>query len=256
MTIDAEEVSLSAVAPLREAYRREMACQIVHDSWHARGFTRLFLLRDRGTVVGYGAVGGAPGDGRDTLKELFVLPQHRANALALFHALASAGGARWVEAQTNDVLLTLMLYDCARDVSPGAILFAEGASDAAALPPPTGVVFRRAEAGEVARAFPAFAPPLGEWVLDAGGEIVASGGLLFHYNPPYGDVFMDVAAAHRGRGLGSYLVQELRRACRGMGRVPAARCQPSNVASRRALQKGGLLPCARVLRGRLAEERA
>ena len=98
MRIEAEEAPLSAVVALREAYRREMACQIVHDSWHARGFTRLWLLRERGTVVGYGAVGGAPGDARDTLKELFVVPSHRGDALRMFSAVADAGGARWVEA--------------------------------------------------------------------------------------------------------------------------------------------------------------
>lgn len=252
MRIEAEEAPLSAVVALREAYRREMACQIVHDSWHARGFTRLWLLRERGTVVGYGAVGGAPGDAPDTLKELFVVPSHRGDALRMFSAVADAGGARWVEAQTNDRLLTLMLFDTATEVSAGAVLFDDGMRDDAAVPPPAGAVFRKAQPGEVARAFPEFAPPLGDWIVDLDGEVVASGGLLFHYNPPYGDVFMDVAAAHRGRGFGSYLVQELRRTCREMGCIPAARCQPSNVASRRALERGGMLPCARVLRGRLA----
>jgi hypothetical protein len=32
-----------------------------------------------------------------------------------------------------------------------------------------------------------------------------------------------------------------------MGRIPAARCNASNAASRATLQKAGLLPCARVL---------
>ena len=107
-------------------------------------------------------------------------------------------------------------------------------------------------AGEVARAFPESSEPLGEWVIDAAGEVVAAGGLLFHYNPPYGDIFMEVAPAYRERGHGSYLVQELKRACYEMSRVPAARCRPSNVASRRTLERAGMFPCARILRGRLA----
>jgi GNAT superfamily N-acetyltransferase len=72
---------------------------------------------------------------------------------------------------------------------------------------------------------------------------------MFHYNPPYGDVRMEVAPAERRRGFGSFLVQELKRTCRATGRIPAARCPASNVASRKALEKAGLLPCARVLRG-------
>lgn len=251
MTIEVERVALPDVAAMRDAYRAELACQVVHDSWHARGFSRLYLLRDAGETVGYGAVGGAPGDGDDTLKEFWVLPPRRARALPLFRALAEAGGARWVEAQTNDPLLHLMLLDCATEVTVGKVLFADRVDTALAAP--AGVAFRRALPDEVARAFPEHGPPFGEWVLDAGGEVVAAGGVLFHYNPPYGDLFMDVVPAHRRRGYGSWLVQELKRTCRATGHVPAARCDPDNVASRRALERAGMLPCARILRGRLVQ---
>lgn len=248
--IDVEPVPLDAIAGLRDAYRREVAAQVVHDSWHARGFSRLWLLRVDGATAGYGAVGGPPREPRDVAKECWILPRYRVHALPLFRALCEAGGARRVEAQTNDRLLTLLLYDCATDVEPGAILFAPG--DVPPLPPPAGAVFRRAHPGEVAHAFPEHEPPLGEWVVDVDGVVVAAGGLLFHYNPPYGDIFMDVVPAHQRRGYGGWLVQELARACRAMGRTPAARCQPSNVASRGALERGGMLPCARILSGPLA----
>jgi GNAT superfamily N-acetyltransferase len=76
--------------------------------------------------------------------------------------------------------------------------------------------------------------------------------MFFHYNPPYGDIYMEVSAPHRRKGLGSYLVQELKRICRDMGCVPAARCGQDNMASRLTLQRAGLLPCARIVRGRIA----
>ena len=63
---------------------------------------------------------------------------------------------------------------------------------------------------------------------------------------------MRVDAAHRRRGYGSYLIQELKRVCYETGHIPAARCDVSNTGSRSALQKAGLLPCARVLLGVLA----
>jgi hypothetical protein len=34
-----------ACVPLRELYRREMGCQVVHDSLPRRGFGDLFLIR-------------------------------------------------------------------------------------------------------------------------------------------------------------------------------------------------------------------
>jgi hypothetical protein len=38
MSIDVTPVPLEEVLPLRELYRREMNCQIVHDSLPRRGF--------------------------------------------------------------------------------------------------------------------------------------------------------------------------------------------------------------------------
>ncbi len=36
--------------------------------------------------------------------------------------------------------------------------------------------------------------------LEADGAVVATGGVLFHYHPPYGDVHMDVREAFRRQG--------------------------------------------------------
>jgi GNAT superfamily N-acetyltransferase len=60
---------------------------------------------------------------------------------------------------------------------------------------------------------------------------------------------MEVDERFRRRGYGSYLIQELKRVCYEMGKVPAARCDATNTASRASLQKAGLLPCARMLSG-------
>ena len=60
---------------------------------------------------------------------------------------------------------------------------------------------------------------------------------------------MEVAEPYRRRGYGSYLVQELKRICYERGKKPAARCNVSNAASRRTLEKAGLLPCGHLLVG-------
>jgi len=88
-----------------------------------------------------------------------------------------------------------------------------------------------------------------EWVLELEGQAAGKGGLLFHYNRPYGDIHMEVAEAFRRRGLGSWLVQELKRAAYEVGAIPGARCSPSNIPSRRTLQKAGFEPFAHMLTG-------
>jgi hypothetical protein len=42
--------------------------------------------------------------------------------------------------------------------------------------------------------------PVGDWGLEYDGRLVATGGLLYHYNPPYGDLYMEVSAPYRLKG--------------------------------------------------------
>jgi GNAT superfamily N-acetyltransferase len=244
--IEVAPVPLKEIAGLREEYRREMACQIVHDSWHARGFTTSYLLRLDGEVAGYGSVGGAPRDARDTLKEFYLLPRFRGSALPILRELIEVSGARTIEAQTNDPLLLLMLLDCAVEVTSPTILFADGLTTQLDV---RGAEFRRLTDSEREGAFPHTHEDVGEYGLVCDGAVVATGGLAFHYNPPYADLYMEVAARYQRRGLGSYLVQELKRVCYEMGCVPAARCSDGNAASRRTLERAGMFPCGRIVQG-------
>jgi GNAT superfamily N-acetyltransferase len=230
---------------MRDLYRQEMDCQIRYDSHLGRGLADPYLLFLDGRVAGYGGVLNRYDAGR--LTEFYVLPHARARRLPLFRALLAASGATQIAAQTNDPTgLLLMLYDCGRNIVSDSILFHD--AERTGLPCPAGV-FRHADSADCGPN-PHDPPP--QWVIEEDGVVVAAGGFLTHYNPPYADIFMSVAASERRRGFGSYLVQEIKRMCYEAGRRPAARCNPDNVASRRTLEKAGLLPCARVLVGDVA----
>jgi GNAT superfamily N-acetyltransferase len=251
MRLQAASVPLASILAMREAYRREMACQIVHDSWHARGFTDSYLLRVDDTIAGYGCVGGAPGEPRHTIKEFHLLPAFRGSALRLFGELIAASGARRIEAQTNDRLLLLMLLDCGVELSSPTILFADGFTTQLTVPDAT---FRSLDEAEREHVFQHTHEPVGEYALEIAGVVVATGGIVFRYNPPFGDLYMEVAEPNRRTGLGSYLVQELKRVCHELDRVPTARCSATNHASRATLQRAGMFPCARIVEATIAVE--
>jgi len=247
VSIHVERVSAEDVEPLRTLHRAEMACQIVHDSLPSRGLSHCHRLTVDGAVAGYGCVVGFGDDPKDTVDELFVLPERRGETRALFRALVEATGARRIQAQTNDPLLTLMLHDFATDHHRDRLLFEDGFTTSLEAP---GVVFRQATAQELASEYER--RPLadaGDRILVKDDEIVAAGGILFHYNPPYGDLYMSVAEAHRRQGYGAYLVQELKRVCHEMGKVPAARCNVENEASRATLERAGMVPCGGIVTG-------
>jgi GNAT superfamily N-acetyltransferase len=249
MTIDVSLVPPEATRALRDLHRKEMDCQIILDSWHGRGWTDSYLLRLDGRVVGYGLVGGVRDEPRETVTEFYVLPAHRGRALPLFRRFVEASGARAVETQSNDILLTLMLYDCVEEIESHVVLFHDAITTGLSIP---GATFREVSEADGERMASQGLDADARWIVEVDGVIVAAGGLLFHYNVPYGDIFMEVAESHRRCGYGSYLVQELKRVAYEMGRIPAARCNASNVASRATLQKAGMLPCARMLAGALA----
>lgn len=246
MQISATPARLEDIAPWRDMYRLEMACQIVHDSIHARaGLTDEYLLSEGGTAVGYGSIAvGGPWKGEPTAYEFYVVPNRRQRLFELFQALLDASGARTIISQSNAPLATAMLHTFAGQVTSQAILFHDRA---ATNWQPPGATFRVPTPGEV----DGVPPEQLKWhgVVELGGQVAASGGILFHYNRPYGDIYMEVAEPFRRQGLGSFLVQELKRVCYEGGSVPAARCGSGNVASRRTLQKAGFVPCGHILKG-------
>jgi GNAT superfamily N-acetyltransferase len=70
---------------------------------------------------------------------------------------------------------------------------------------------RRLTPAEREHAFGHTSEPVGDWGVEVGGAVVGTGGFFLPYNPPYGDLYMEVAPDLRRRGYGSYLIQELTR---------------------------------------------
>lgn len=244
------QVETRAIDTLRDLYRQEMNCQIVHDSYHRRGFTTPFMILVNGRVAGYATVtnGSHRAVPAGTVTEAYLLPLYRGLSDPIFRQLLVASGALRIEAQTNDTFLTLMLFDFAEEITSDTILFHDALTTNLSIP---NAIFRKATADDTGSVFEHTHEPVGDWLLESTGNVVATGGFLTHYNPPYGDLYMEVMEPHRRRGYGSYLVQELKRVCYEAGRQPTARCNATNVASRKTLGRAGLLPCARILVGRV-----
>lgn len=253
MEIRAHRASVADVRPFRERHRAEMSCQIVHDSLHERGFTHPWLLSLGGRSVGYGTVVGFGDDPKETVDEFFIEASARGAAERLFAAFVDASSATAVQAQTNDPLLLLMLLDFTEEIHRDRILFDDGFTTVLT---PNGTRFRGVEEDDGERLFDGRpVSEAGDWLLERDGEVVAVGGVMDHYNPPWGDLYMAVTEAHRRRGYGAYLVQELKRVCYDIGLRPAARCRADHVASRATLQRAGMLPCGSILIGRIHDRR-
>lgn len=251
MKIEAKPSSSQSILPLRARFREEMNCQIVHDSIHRReGWTVSYLIELNGVAAGFGSVAIAgPWKDKPTIFEFYVLLEDRSRAFDLFEVFLEACGARFFEVQTSDVLLTVMLHTYGREIASEKIVFHDKLTTGL---PANGAILRRVTAGEEIRLCQERRQGGGEWLLEIEGNAVAKGGILFHYNRPYGDIYMEVLEPFRKRGLGAYLVQELKRECYELGAIPCARCNPTNIASRNTLQRAGFVPFAHILNGNIA----
>lgn len=242
-------VSLDEVRLWRDMHRLEMACQVTKDSVPGRpGWTQEYLLTLDGAPVGYGSVASAgPWQGEPTVIEIYVAPPHRQRLLDLYAAFLRVSAAVKVEVQSNDTLAAILLHRHCVEVASEAILFHDRFVTALSV---AGATMRQATAEEE----PEATPEQLRWrgVVEIDGQVAGTGGVLFHYNRPYGDIYMAVNEGFRRRGVGSFLVQELKRWCYQAGHIPAARCNVDNLASQRTLQKAGFVPCGHVLVGRVA----
>jgi RimJ/RimL family protein N-acetyltransferase len=216
--------------------------QIVHDSLHTRpGWTRSYLLLVDGCAVGFGSVAiGGPWEGKPTVFEFYLLPKARGRTFDLFEAFVAASGALFFEVQTSDLLLTVMLHTYGADLAELTTSFsAQNATLKRVTSEKESMCCFHERAGKSV------------WTLELGAKAVGSGSLLFHYNHPYCDVAMEINEECRRRGLGTYLVQELKRIAYEMGGIPAARCDSNNLSSRKTLQKAGMVPFAHIMIGKL-----
>jgi GNAT superfamily N-acetyltransferase len=244
--------SPDAVLDLRERYCAEMRCQIIFYQIHARaGWTETFALHADGALAGFGtkAIGGPWREG-PTIIEFFISPEQRSHVFRLFDALLVETGVRYIETQSNGTLLAHMLHTWSRDVTTESILFED--KFATDLPANGATVRQVTPEAEIHMAMERRSGG-GDWQLVVDHETFGQGGILFHYNHPYGDIHMEITEPFRRRGLGSYLVQELKRACRALGAIPAARCNPDNLAFRYTLQKAGFVPCGHLLTGSITK---
>lgn len=232
---------LSEIADLREQFLKEAGFQFIHNKCHQYGWADVYQFTENGSKIGYGSVWGKDNrQDRDTIFEFFLIPAYRNHASRIFRRLVEVSKASFMECQTNDSLLAAMMFEHAEDIHAQSILFEDQSQTDLH---PHGIIFSR-------QPYETNHPDeRGGYVLEKNGEVVATGGFFLNYNFPYADIYMDVPEPHRNQGLGSFIVQELKKEIYKTQRVPAARCNIKNTISRATLVKAGFELCGYLLEG-------
>lgn len=241
MGIEVIKTGLSEVRDFRALFLHENNFQFIYNKCHDYGWADTYLFTIDGVKAGYGAVWGAnKREDRDAVFELYLTPPFRKFSSIIFNRFHLASRATIIECQSNDLLLTTMLYKYAGNIHAEAILFEDRDQTQLNLP---GITFEREEQLENS------SHDIGGFVLKHNGHTVAGGGFMLNYNMPYADIYMEVNENSRQKGYGSLIIQELKKEIYAMGRVPAARCNIKNEASKATLLKAGFRVCGFILKG-------
>jgi GNAT superfamily N-acetyltransferase len=247
MIFRADKTTLDRIIPLRSLFLQQTNVQIRYNACHERGWSDSYLLWVDDQVAGYGSVKGMEQlVDRDTIFEFFLLPFSRIHATKLFSVLLESSGSVFIECQTNEPLLTSMIYEFAQNIHSDTILFDDQQVSELHL---LGILFR--ERRQEDELFHHNSEPEGSHVLLKENRVLATGGFLLHYNKPFADLYMEVRPDARLQGFGSLLIQELKKACYQAGRVPAARCNLDNIASKSTLLKAGMGIAGYMLVGKM-----
>jgi GNAT superfamily N-acetyltransferase len=247
MELKVFKTELKEILPLRKLFLEENNFQIRYNACHERNWSDSYLFTIDNLLVGYGSIMGKEDlKDRDTIFEFFITQAHRKIVNQFFTKLQACSGAIHIECQSNDLLLTQMLYEFGVDIYSDVILFRDSQATELSI---LNVDFRLKRNDDVV--FEHTLEPVGEYVLEQDGDIVATGGFMLYYNMPFTDLYMEVRSDHREKGFGSFLLQQVKKECYAQGRIPAARCNIQNKASQATLLKAGMEVTGFMLNGRI-----
>jgi RimJ/RimL family protein N-acetyltransferase len=239
MELKVTKTGLTEVKELRDSFLKGISFQFIYNKCHGAGWADTYLFTIDGTKVGYGSVWGKDKrEERDAIFEFYLLEPYRKLANMIFPEFYKASKASYIECQTNDALLAGMLFEYCANIYADRILFEDNIKTELEIP---GALFIQTENkdGDI------------EYVLEHHADIVATGGYVWNYNFPYIDIYYEVKEKYRQKGFGSLITQELKKEAYRLGRIPAARCNIGNKASKATLLKAGMKICGYILIGEL-----
>ncbi len=241
MDFKIEKTGLKQIEHLRNLFLSETKFQFIYNKCHAAGWSDVYLFTMNKETIGYGSVWGKDKrENRDTIFEFYLTAPHRKLSSQVFSEFLKSSGVGFIESQSNDHFLTRMLFEYAGNINAESILFEDCFETEHKI---NGTLFTKNE----------FRSEYSEYKLEQEKVVVATGGYVWNYNYPYIDLYYEVNENHRKKGFGSLIVQELKKEAYRLNRIPAARCNISNIASQRTLMKAGMRVCGYILIGKIRD---
>ena len=123
MNIKVFKTELREIISFRYLFLQENNFQIRYNACHERNRTDSYLLSINDMRIGYGSVKGKENlKDRDAVFEFFVIAPYRKMSGLIFLELIKSSGVSFIECQSNDFLLSSMLYEFAENIYADVVL--------------------------------------------------------------------------------------------------------------------------------------
>ncbi len=251
-----------AIHRLRDDYLRTLVAPM-DGMWESAVIARatFWEIQDGEQSAGYFCTGSD-----NDLLRFHLLENYQAQAQEIFRWIVSTCGIQYAIASTIEPLYFSLCLDNQVSITLHSYLFRDD-KHIELLPGISDSIFRQAEKKElddIVRFYRANTEGPGEWIeaflherlnraelfalydrqiLVATGECIPS-----QKQPSYADLGMVVAQSYRGRGVGSFMLTQLKKHCYEAGWKPICSCAADNRASKKAIEKAGFVSEQRMVK--------
>ncbi len=252
------EPSLERVAELKAGYAAEIAGPLEPYIEELIGYGgTAHTILGGGVPIGYCIVSA-----NKVLLQFYVLPDNLLCAEEAFRQIVAQRIVDKALVITYDPLCLSLAMDLHKNVTVRCHLFADGGTEPSPVSRFDKTAFRMAELADI----PVIRAACGDFhdflhytlegsvaageifVLYSGAELLGTGVISGkNSSPPWVDIGMCVSESHRMQGVGTHIVLKLREHCRERGWISGASCQSTNTASKKTLEKAGMVSRDRVL---------
>ena len=118
MEIKVVKAEFKEIRDFRILFLRENNFQFIYNKCHDYGWADTYLFIKDDVKVGYGSVWGrSKREDRDAIFEFYIIDPYRIFTNAIFSLFCTACNAPFIECQSNDFLLSAMLFENAQNIS-------------------------------------------------------------------------------------------------------------------------------------------
>ena len=254
-----QTASLLDVAELRSQYIQSIGGRPEMFLEELVGYAaNIYIIAYDDEVVGYFCA--SP---KRTLLQFYVVDDVLPRLQEIFSEMLSRGHIEKALVLTRDRVALAVCMDFVKEVAVDSYLFEEGEQIPTVTLDITEPVFRVATLSDA----PAIRAACGDFhdflhytlegsiatgdifVLLSGESVLGTGVIgSKEFQHPYVDIGMCVNEVYRKKNVGTYMLTKLREECHRQGWIPGASCKSGNVASRKTLEKAGMISKDRLLR--------